>query len=126
MTLLSLRIVGGIGQAQFDATVTQKLPLVANDASIFALGAELGWSSAWLNRRQIVMPDGPVGGAAGGHEDVAALLAGVRPTAPLRRPAVAAPSPAMPIAAAAVAATSPAVAAPASPAHASWFCTSGI
>lgn len=114
--------MAGIGQAQFDATVTQKLPLVATDASVFALGTEIGWSSAWLSRRQIahqpdVLPHG--------HEDVAALLTGGRQMLPPAVPTRALPGAAAtgPAAAAMVAAPAPpATAAPAPVAPASWFC----
>ena len=69
----------------------QKLPLVATDASVFALAAELGWSAAWLNRRAA---PAPVSGTSGAG-DIAVLLNqhGVPPVPP---PApVASPGPAL-------------------------------
>ena len=61
----------GVGVAQFQATVVNKLPLVATDAAVFALGAELGWCPTWLNRRA----SAPTPSAAAvGSSDIAAML----------------------------------------------------
>lgn len=75
-----LRIVAGIGEEQFNASVVQKLPLVATDESIFAMGSELGWSASWVARRSGV----PVPIAGG---DVAAML-NAHPAHPVPPPPV--------------------------------------
>lgn len=61
----------GVGAAQFQATVVNKLPLVATDAAVFAVGAELGWRPTWLNRRAAAPTPSA---AAVGSSDIATML----------------------------------------------------
>ena len=69
-----VRIVAGIGRAQFDATVVRKLPLVGNDESIFSMARELGWSAEWVaaKRPQPTTAAGSVDSSG----DIAAVLTG--------------------------------------------------
>lgn len=75
--------MAGLGAAEFDRTVTQKLPLVANDAAIFALASELGWCSSWLGK-----PRPSSNNDGNGDVSVALMNAAAMappPTAPNRR-----------------------------------------
>lgn len=82
--------MAGLGAAEFDRTVTQKLPLVANDAAIFALASELGWCSSWLAKPR------PPPSNEGGDVSVA-LMNAAAAAAPTRRVATPVPVVAVPV-----------------------------